>query len=173
MIHQQHIHDHFQHKNYHFSWTNIYIFIQPWRTAHELIPKKDVPTKFQLAWKYLQNIFWLGDLCGCKIFSGLGIFAVLGTPFWIVFLILQWIVRIIILKLIKHACNCLINGCLHYMMSSLVVFNISIYERKVFLFSSMLAKNGETALFANFNVQNPLFWCYSYMKCCFKVILSL
>ena len=56
-------------------------------------------------------------------------------------------VRIIISKVIKLACNCLINRNLQDMICNLVIIDISI-SQKVFLFCSKLARKGETGQLA-------------------------
>ena len=89
------------------------------QTSHELLPKKGVPTKFQLAWKCSQNSFKLGDLSS------------LMNTFFDSFLIYAISRELFISKFIKLACSCLINCYLQYMIGSLVIFNISIFAKLV------------------------------------------
>ena len=70
---------------------------------------------------------WLGNFE--KIHSCLEIWAVWRTPFLIDSKFLQYSVKIIILKLIKLDCSCLINCNLQDLTHYLVIFNSSIFAK--------------------------------------------
>ena len=92
---------------------------------------------------------------------------------------LQYVVRIIILNLIKLACNCLINCILQDMILVLVKFNISIFAKGVpFLFQAgWKGKTGRLAWkkgtpFCKIEIfKSHYFVVFRNFKGCFRLIL--
>ena len=93
-------------------------------------------------------LFWMSsninsdlNLCSPPISSWHEHFSSLrNTFFFIISYFLQWVLSTIISKMIKLACNCLINCYLQDMVRNLVIFDISIFAKGVHFGPSWLEK---------------------------------